>query len=91
MLLFALFGVLVIFAVTKAEGKWKVLNVLIVIGGCALGFGVGYLAGVWAQNMALGGELAVPISLAFGALAAVFAPRKKTDKPQPTPPTQPVS
>lgn len=77
MLLLVVFGALSAFAITKAEGKWKVWNVLIIVGGCGLGFLLSYLAGTWARNMGLGGEIAIPASLAFGSLAAVFCPRRK--------------
>ena len=77
MVLLAVFVALSAFAIAKAEGNWKLWNLFIIAGGCGLGFLVSYLAGMWAKNMGLGGEIAIPTSLAFGALAAVFAPRKK--------------
>ena len=77
MILIALFAVLAIFSVTRAEGKWKLWNSLIILASCGVGFGAAYLMGVWGRNMALGGELAIPATFVCGALAAVLCPRKK--------------
>jgi hypothetical protein len=75
--LLAVFALFTIFSLARAEGRWKLWNLLIIIGSCAVGFFVAYLAGVWSRNMALGGEIAVPTTLAFGSFAAVLCPRKK--------------
>lgn len=77
MVLFAVFGVLAAFAIIKAEGKWKIWNLLIILASCGIGFLVAYLAGIWSRNMALGGEIAIPSTFAFGSLGAVFCPRRK--------------
>jgi hypothetical protein len=77
MVLFAVFGLLAVFAVTRAEGKWKIWNLLIILASCLIGFFVAYLAGAWSRNMALGGEIAIPTTLAFGSLGAVFGRRRK--------------
>jgi hypothetical protein len=77
MVLLAIFLVLTILAISRAEGKWKLWNLLIILGGAVLGLGIAYLAGMWNKNMALGGEIAVPSALACGSLAAVLCPRKK--------------
>jgi hypothetical protein len=86
MILLGLFAALTVFSITQAEGKWKIWNVLIILASSGVGFLVAYLAGTWARNMGLGGEIAVPTSLAFGSLAAVFCPRrKKLPKPESVP------
>ena len=77
MFLYGLFGLLTFFAVTRAEGKWKIWNLLIILGCCGIGFGIAYFAAVWSRNMALGGQLVVPSICACGSLGAVFCPRKK--------------
>lgn len=80
MILFVVFAIFTMLAVTKAEGMWKIWNVLIILGSCAVGFLVAFLAGSWARNMGLGGQIAIPSALAFGSLAAVLCPRKKNVK-----------
>ena len=86
MVLVAIFGLLTVFAITKAEGKWKIWNLLIIIACCGVGFGLAYLAGMWSHNMGLGGEIAIPATLAAGSLGAVFCPRKKPlKKPESAP------
>lgn len=78
MVLLAVFVALAAFAITRAEGRWKIWNTLIIVGSCAVGFLAGFLAGVWGRNMAIGGQLAAPLTFAFGSLGAVFCPRKKS-------------
>jgi hypothetical protein len=77
MILFAVFIVLSAFAISKAEEGWRLWNGLIILGGCGVGFLVAYLAGLWARNMAFGGEIALPLTFAFGSLAAVLCHRKR--------------
>jgi general secretion pathway protein G len=80
MILLVIFVLLTLLAVVRADGKWKLWNSLIILGGLALGFGVAYIAGMWSKNMALGGEIAVPTSLAFGCLAAVLVSAQKESR-----------
>lgn len=77
MILFALFAVVSLFAISKAEGVWKLWNALIIVGACGIGFLVAYLGGLWARNLSLGGEIAVPLAFAFGSLAALLCCRKR--------------
>jgi len=66
-----------VLAVAGAKGaKWKLLNVAIIVGFMVLGFGIGWLLGLWGGNMTIGAEAAVPLSLLLGALGGLGCIRR---------------
>jgi hypothetical protein len=66
-----------VYSVIGTKGlKWKLLNPLIILASIAAGLGVGALAGAWGKNMAFGGELAVPLMLTLGTVAAIGCVRR---------------
>jgi TctA family transporter len=76
MVLFVIFLIIAGFAVARAEGMWKLWNVLIILASCGVGFFVAYL--VAPERHVL--HLALPLTLAFGALGAVLCPRMKKER-----------
>jgi hypothetical protein len=59
-------------AVITAKGiKWKLINLAIILGFIGAGISIGAGLGAWGQNMAIGGELAVPLAICFGAVGAL--------------------
>ncbi len=50
--------------------KWKLLNLLIILGCMGLGFGIGYAAGLGSGNMGRVPDAALPFSMMFGIVAA---------------------
>jgi hypothetical protein len=70
--------VLSVWGIFAAEGKWKLFNLLIIIAGIGFGLALGYLAGLWSANMALGGQLAATFGELFGGCAAYICVRRNT-------------
>jgi hypothetical protein len=69
--------ILSIMAIFGAKGaKWKMLNLLIILGFAAFGLGLGAAAGAWAGNSALGGHIAAAIIFPFGAIGALGCLRR---------------
>jgi hypothetical protein len=59
------------FAIAGGQGvKWKLLNVAVILGCMALGFGIGYAAGLGSNNMGRVPHAAVPFSMMFGVVGA---------------------
>lgn len=53
------------------SAKWKALNLCIVIGVMAVGFGIGFLIGRISDDVTVGGHVATSLMLLLGCLAAV--------------------
>jgi hypothetical protein len=81
----ALLIVLGSMAVIGGKGaKWKLLNLLIIIGFMAAGITIGYALGVWGGNAAVGAHAGAPLMLgcvgAFGCLRRNRWREKATEK-----------
>jgi hypothetical protein len=50
--------------------KWKLLNVVIILGCMSLGFGIGYAAGLGSENMGSIPNAGLPFSMMFGIVGA---------------------
>jgi len=60
------------FAIAGAQGaKWKLLNVIIIMGCMGLGLGIGYAAGLGSKNMGIIPNAAIPVSMIFGIVGAM--------------------
>lgn len=76
-ILFLAFLVLSIIAIAGGKpAKWKLYNLLIILGCVALGLAGGYMLGVTSGNMKLGADLAVSFLLIFGAAGAYVCMRR---------------
>ncbi len=61
-----------VFAIASARGvKWKLLNVVIILGCMGLGLGIGYAAGLGSENMGRAPNAALPLSMMFGIVGAL--------------------
>ena len=59
-------------AVAGGRGaKWKAVNLGIIIGVMAVGFGIGFLVGRISDDITAGGHVATSLMLLLGCLAAV--------------------
>ena len=68
-----------VLAISTAKGpKWKIINIFIILGFMAVGFGIGALLGLWGGNMAIGGEAAVPLAELLGAVGGLGCWRRNT-------------
>lgn len=67
--------------------KWKLINAGIILGTMATGFTVGYLAGIWGKNGALGAEIAIPLTVILGAVAGLGCIRRNMWRDKTTWPT----
>jgi hypothetical protein len=68
--LIALLG-LSIMAILSAKGiKWKLLNIIIILGCAAAVVGIGAAVGAWGGNMKIGGLVAMPLAICLGAVGA---------------------
>jgi hypothetical protein len=60
-----------IFAISGGqEAKWKAMNFLIIAGCMAVGFGIGYAAGLGSANLWKAPNAGLPFALMFGIVAA---------------------
>jgi hypothetical protein len=60
------------FAIASGQGvKWKVLNVVIILGCMSLGYGIGYAAGLGSKNLGAVPHAALPFSMMFGIVGAL--------------------
>jgi hypothetical protein len=56
-------GLIVVSALAIAGGKgakWKLLNLIVILGFMGLGLFIGYAAGVWGKNMEIGATRPYP-------------------------------
>jgi hypothetical protein len=72
-------GLIVVSALAIAGGKgakWKLLNLIIILGSMGLGLFIGYVAGMWGKNMEIGAAAALPLSILLGLVAAIGCLRR---------------
>ena len=68
LLLFVLLIVLAAVAIAGAKGmKWKLTNLVIILGFAGLGLAASYGMGLWRHNMALGAQVAMPLGISLAA------------------------
>jgi hypothetical protein len=59
------------FAIAGGQGaKWKCLNLLIIVGCMALGFGIGYAAGLGRGNLGSVSGAGLPLAIVLGIVGA---------------------
>ena|SRR5215475_7716630 len=57
-------------AIATAKGwKWKLINLGIILTFISAGLGIGFAAGAWGENGAIGALIAIPLATWFGASA----------------------
>jgi len=67
------------FAIATGRGaKWKVLNVLIILGCMGVGLGLGYATGLGSKNFGVIPHAAIPFSIMFGVLGAMVCVARNT-------------
>jgi len=60
------------FAIASGEGmKWKLLNLVIILGCMALGYGIGYAAGLGSKNLGMVPDQALPFAMMFGIVGSL--------------------
>ncbi|MGB7729762.1 MAG: hypothetical protein WBL50_17155 [Candidatus Acidiferrum sp.] len=60
------------FAIAGGQSvKWKLFNLVIILGCMGLGFGIGYAAGLGSQNLGRIPDAGLPFALMFGIVAAL--------------------
>jgi hypothetical protein len=60
------------FAVAGGQSvKWKLFNLVIILGCMGLGFGIGYAAGLGSKNLGRIPDAGLPFALLFGIVAAL--------------------
>jgi hypothetical protein len=60
------------FAIATGEGaKWKLLNVVIILGCMGVGFSIGYAAGLGSENMGVIPHAGLPFAMMFGIVGAM--------------------
>jgi hypothetical protein len=60
------------FAVAGGQGvRWRLLNILIILGCMGIGLGLGYAAGLGSKNMGMVPNQAIPFSMIFGIAGAL--------------------
>ena len=52
--------------------KWKLFNVLIILGCMSLGYCLGYAAGLGSKNMGMVPNAALPFAMMFGIVGALM-------------------
>jgi hypothetical protein len=78
-ILFLVFVVLSIVAIVGGKpAKWKLYNLLIILGGCAFGTGFGALPMAFGGSAAISGHLAASFMVIFGAAAAYICLRRNS-------------
>jgi hypothetical protein len=74
--LLILIGLSVVAIVGGKGAKWKLLNLLIIIGFMAVGLGIGWALGAWGSNMAIGAAAALPLAILLGCVGALGCYRR---------------
>ncbi|MGA8270680.1 MAG: hypothetical protein WB919_03915, partial [Candidatus Sulfotelmatobacter sp.] len=60
------------FAIVESDGwKWKLLNAFIILGCWAIGFGIGYAAGLGRGNLARAQDVSAPFGMMLGIVGAM--------------------
>ena|ERR1700722_3315252 len=66
------FLALSVLSVSSAKGaKWKLLNIGAILAGFGIGLLMGWAAGTWGRNAAIGADIAIPLAEGLGAVAAL--------------------
>jgi hypothetical protein len=64
------------FAIGGSDGwKWRLLNVIIILGCAAIGFGIGYAAGLGRGNLARAPDAGAPFGMMLGIVGAMVCIR----------------
>ena len=64
------------FAIGGSDGwKWRLLNVVIILGCAAMGFGIGYAAGLGRGNLARAPDAGAPFGMMLGIVGAMVCIR----------------
>ena len=71
-----LFGLSLVACFGAKSPKWKLFNFLIIAAFITLGFCIGWAMGLWGRNMAIGGEVAVPLGMTLGVVGAIGCIRR---------------
>ena len=67
------------FAIATGPGaKWKILNVVIILGCMGIGLGLGYAIGSGTKNFGAAPNEAIPFSMMFGVLGAMVCVARNT-------------
>jgi len=67
------------FAIATGPGaKWKVLNVVIILGCMGVGLGLGHAIGLGSKNLGVVPNAAIPFSMMFGVLGAMVCVARNT-------------
>jgi len=67
------------FAITTGRGaKWKILNVVIILGCMGVGLGLGYAIGLGSKNLGVIPHAATPFSMMFGVVGAMVCVARNT-------------
>jgi hypothetical protein len=70
-------------AVASGEGvKWKLLNLVIILGCMSLGYGLGYSLGLGSGNLGRVPNLALPLSMMFGIVGALGCLWQNNSRPK---------
>jgi hypothetical protein len=71
------------FAVASGDGvKWKLLNVVIILGFMGLGYGLGYSLGLGTGNFGRVPNQALPLSMMFGIVGALGCLWQSNSRPK---------
>ena len=67
------------FAIVTGRGaKWKILNMLIILGCMGVGLGLGYAMGLGSKNFGVVPNAAIPFSMMFGVVGAMVCVARNT-------------
>ena len=70
-------------AVASGEGvKWRLLNVVIILGCMGLGYGLGYALGLGSGNLGSVPNQALPLSMMFGIVGALGCLWQSNSRPK---------
>jgi hypothetical protein len=72
-----------ILAVVSGEGvKWKLVNLVIILGCMSLGYGLGYAVGLGSGNLGSVPNQALPLSMMFGIVGALGCLWQSNSRPK---------